>query len=207
MRSVARVACVLLWLSAATAAAQHEKVLFEDPLKGKLKEGWHWLRLSPQAWKMTEQGLMLKVEPGKANDAKNVLMRRAPERGSGVFAYEVTVTFTTPPTNQFEQAGITWYLGGKPGTKLVHERIDGATYIVPGKLPAPEPTVQLRLIVAGNKYTAQFRPNGQGEFKTVGSGNLPPAETDEVSIQCYNGPADAEHWIRFENFRVLKLTD
>jgi hypothetical protein len=30
---------------------------------------------------------------------------------------------------------------------------------------------------------------------------------DEVSIQCYNGPPEAEHWIRFDDFRIVAVGD
>ena len=28
---------------------------------------------------------------------------------------------------------------------------------------------------------------------------------DQVSIQCYNGPEQGEHWIRFANFTITRL--
>ena len=54
---------------------------------------------------------------------------------------------------------------------------------------------------------AQFRPEGKGEFKTAAEGKLPAPGKDEVSIQCYNGPPDAEHWIRFDDFRIRRIED
>ena len=38
-------------------------------------------------------------------------------------------------------------------------------------------------------------------------GKLPGPGDDRVSIQCYNGPPDAEHWIRFDDFRVVELAE
>jgi hypothetical protein len=88
--------------------------------------------------------------------------------------------------------------------KLVHEHIDGKDYIIPGKVPAPQKTVRLRLVVGKDKYTAQFRADAKGEYKTVASGSLAPGSQEQISIQCYNGPADAEHWMRFEGFRIAE---
>ncbi len=119
----------------------------------------------------------------------------------------MTVTNHTPPTRQFEQAGITWYRDGKPVFKLVKEQIDGKRWIIPGKVPMPAKSVQLRLIVTADRFTAQFRPDGKGKFKTVAQGKLPPGKKDQVSIQCYNGPPDAEHWIRFDDFRISRLAE
>ena len=67
-------------------------------------------------------------------------------------------------------------------------------------------TVQLRLVVTADSYTAQFREgDGVGEFQTVATGELPAPEKDQVSIQCYNGPPKAEHWMRFDDFRIVQV--
>jgi hypothetical protein len=117
------------------------------------------------------------------------------------------VTNTIKPTRQYEQAGITWYNNGKPVFKLVKELVDGQLMIIPGRKPMTSKTVQLRLIVTANSFIAQYRPDARGEFQTAATGKLPPPGDDEVSIQCYNGPADANHWIRFDDFRILELSD
>jgi hypothetical protein len=184
--------------------AAEPRLLVEDKLDGKLGDGWTWLRENPKAWRIKEKTLEIRVEPGVAPTVKNALLRPAPDRSKQKYAVEVTIHFTSPPTNQFEQAGITWYQKGQPVLKLVHEHIDGKDYVVPGKVPAPGKTVQFRLVVSKDTYTAQFRPDAKGEFKTVASGALPPGPEEQISIQCYNGPADAEHWMRFENFRIIE---
>jgi regulation of enolase protein 1 (concanavalin A-like superfamily) len=196
----------LLSLVAPLSAAE-ERVVFEEKFDGKLAEGWSWLREDANTWRIKENALEIRVEPGKADDVKNALLRAAPDRGKGAFAIEVTVTFSAAPTNQYEQAGLTWYRDGKPAFKLVHELIDGNTFIIPGKVPAPDKTVQLRLVVTKDRYTAQFRPDAKGEFKTAAEGALPPGTKEQISIQCYNGPKDAEHWIRFRDFRIRQISE
>jgi len=196
----------LLCLNVA-ASAPEPRVVFQDSFDGKLAEGWTWLREDPKGWRLADKALEIRVEPGVADTVKNALVRAAPDRAKGKFAVDVTVTNHTKPTNQYEQAGITWYNNGKPVFKLVKELVDGKLYIIPGKMPMDSETVQLRLIVTADSYTAQFRPDGKGEFKTATTGKLPPPDNDQVSIQCYNGPADAEHWIRFDDFRIAELSD
>ena len=190
---------------APTAAA--EKVLFEDHFDGRIGDGWTWLRENPGAWRIKDGALEIRVEPGRANDVKDALLRPAPDRQRGKFAIEVTVSNTVLPTQQYEQAGITWYNNGQPVFKLVKELIDGGLYIIPGKKPMDSQTVQLRLIVTADSWTAQYRPEGKGDFLTAETGKLPAPQNDQVSIQCYNGPPDAEHWIRFDDFRILELTE
>ena len=198
---------VLMFLSLPITADDQATVLFEDNFEGKLDQGWSWLRENPPCWRIRDGALEIRVEPGVAGTVKNALLRPAPDRRQGRFAIDVTVTNTTRPTRQYEQAGITWYCDGKPVFKLVKELIDGKLYIIPGRKPMPAKSVQLRLIVSADKWTAQYRPDGKGEFLTAAEGKLPAPSKDQVSIQCYNGPADAEHWIRFDDFRIRRLSD
>jgi len=189
--------------------AAEPRVLFEDRFDGKLADGWTWLRENPKAWRFRDGALEIRVEPGAANNVKNALVRKAPDRGKGKYAFEVTVTALADPIQQYEQAGLTLYIDGKPHYKVVKELVDGKLWVVaaPNKVPMDAKTVQLRLIVTANSFEAQFRPDAKGEFKTATKGPLPPSGKEEISIQCYNGPPKAEHWFRFDDFRILKLEE
>jgi hypothetical protein len=187
--------------------AGRQKVVFEDRFESKPAAGWKWLRENPQAWRIKNGALEIRVEPGVARTVKNALVRRAPDRSGGRYAIDLTVTNSSKPTQQYEQAGITWYSNGKPVFKLVKELVNGELMIIPGRKPMTSETVQLRLIVTADSFVAQFRPDAKGEFQTAATGKLPPPGNDRVSIQCYNGPANAEHWIRFDDFRILELPE
>jgi hypothetical protein len=206
MRETLLVLSVVLVAPLAARCAE-PKVVFDDALKGKPGSGWEWLRENPKAWRHSDRGLEIRVEPGLADTVKNALLRPAPDRSRGKYAIEVTVEFTAPPSQQYEQAGLTWYRGGKPVFKLVHEYIDGKTYVIPGKKPTETRRVQLRLVVTREGYVAQFRPDAKGEFQTAATGKLPPGADEKVSIQCYNGPPGKEHWMRFSDFKILKLPE
>ncbi|MDH4240714.1 MAG: DUF1080 domain-containing protein [Phycisphaerae bacterium] len=184
-----------------------EPVIFEDDFEGKPGEGWSWLREDPKTWRIKDGGLEICVQPGVANNVKNALVRKAPDRSIGKWCFDVTVTNNTVPTQMYEQAGITWYNNGKPVFKLVKELVDGKLMIIPGRKPMTSKSVQLRLIVDENSFVAQYRPDARGEFQTAAEGKLPPQRDDQVSIQCYNGPPNAEHWIRFDDFRISKLPE
>jgi hypothetical protein len=204
-----RFLCALVGLGILVGSilAAEPRVVFEDRFDGKLGEGWSWLRENPKTWRIKDGALEIRVEPGVAPTVKNALVRKAPERKKGKYAAEVLITSTAPPTRQYEQAGITWYREGKPVFKLVHEFIDGKTYIIPGKILTTSKTIELRLVLTADRFVAQFRPDGKGEFRTAAEGPLPAGPDEQVSIQCYNGPADAEHWFRFKDFRILDLSD
>ncbi len=206
MKRLLLVAVALLMLNLPLLAAEPE-VVFEDTFDGKPAAGWIWLRENSDAWRIKDDALEIRVEPGVAHNVKNALVRPAPDRGQGKYAIEVTVTSHTVPTQQFEQAGITWYSNDKPVFKLVKELVHGKLLIIPGGKPMAAKSVQLRLIVTADSWTAQYRPESKGEFQTAATGKLPAPGKDQVSIQCYNGPPDAEHWIRFDDFRILKLAE
>jgi len=201
--SIAIVFSVLL----GTLSAAEPEVVFEDQFKDKPGEGWTWLRENPTHWRIKEEALEIRVEPGVAPTVKNALLRKAPDFTKGTYAIDVTITSTVEPIQNFEQAGITWYHNGRPRFKLVKELVRGKIVIVPGFKPIDTATVQFRLIVSPDGFTSQFRPEGKGEFQTVAKGKLPDGGEHQVSIQCYNGPPDAEHWFRFDDFRITRLTE
>ena len=186
--------------------SSNEQIIFEDNFDGKLDEGWTWLRENPDSWRILNGGLEIRVEPGVADTVRNALLRPAPDRSEGIFAIEVTITNHTLPTQQYEQADITWYNDGKPVFKEVKELIDGDLYIIPGRQPMPTKSVRLRLLVTADSWEAQYHPENETEFQTAATGELPPPGDDQVSIQCYNGPPDEAHWIRFENFCIKRLS-
>lgn len=198
---------VVLCLASLPARAAEPKAVFEDCFDGKLADGWSWLREDAGAWRIKDGALEIRIQPGVAATVKNALVRKAPDRREGKFAIDVTVTNLHKPTQQYEQGGITWYHDGKPVFKLVHELIDGGLFIIPGRKPMAADSVQLRLIVTANSWTAQFRPDSKSEFETAGTGTLPEPGDDQLSIQCYQGPPDAEHWMRFDDFRIWKLAE
>jgi len=197
----------VLFVLSVPALGEEPECLFEDRFEAEPGEGWEWIREDADAWRVKDGALEIRVQPGVAGSVKNALVRKAPDRSQAKYAIDVTVTNTAMPTQQYEQAGITWYHGGRPVFKLVKELINGSLFIIPGRKPMAAETVQLRLIVTADGWTAQYRPNAEGEFQTAAAGKLPPPGEDQVSIQCYNGPPDAEHWIRFDDFRISKLAD
>lgn len=209
---------VALVLTSTAGLAAEPQAVFSDSFQAKLGPGWSWLREHPQYWRLASEGLEIRVEPGTAGNSRNALLREAPDRSQGKYAFEVTVTNTVPATNQFEQAGITWYVAGKPAVKIVKELVNGQPCLIlggpkaaPGKqggprrAVVPDKTARLRLTVGPDEFEGAYQVNAQGEFQALGSGVLPPADKDQVSLQCYQGAADAEHWFRFQDFRILRV--
>ena len=57
--------CVSIIAALALASPAHaQEVLFQDNFKGKLGTGWAWVREHREAWRVTEHGLEVRIEPG-----------------------------------------------------------------------------------------------------------------------------------------------
>src|SRR6266550_5731247 len=95
----------LVFLSSRLMAGE---TLFEEHFKGKLGPGWSWVREHREAWRASERGLEVRIEPGNQwgpqNDAKNVLVRAAPETTNAEIAF--TASVENHPTSQYEQVDL-----------------------------------------------------------------------------------------------------
>ena len=189
----------------------NQKVIFEDNFENKLNKNWSWLRENKEYWRIQNNGLEIRVLPGDENTVRNALILPAPDRNSGTYSIEITVSNYTHPIQPYEQAGITWYNDGKPVAKIVKELIDppnvphksgGNIFIFPGDVSIQQEKVRLRLLVSAHLWIAQYHFENNLEFHTAATGELPLQNNDHVSIQCFHGPQNAEHWVRFENFQI-----
>jgi len=209
-------ACVGL-LSCSVVAA--DEVVLVDDFKGKLAQGWSWLREDPNAWRVTDRGLEVRVQPGNmwgpSNNARNVLVRLVPDPSQG--EVEVSLTVENQPTEQYEQVDLVWYYSDSFMVKLGQELVDGKLSIVMGReegdrtrtiaiVPLATKVVRLRLTVSGNRIQGQFRPGNQGEWQSAGTCDLPvpPQGKAQVSVQCYQGPANTERWAKLTEFRLVR---
>jgi regulation of enolase protein 1 (concanavalin A-like superfamily) len=201
-------------------AAEAGDALFQDDFQGKLGEGWSWVREHRQAWRVTQRGLEVRIEPGNmwgpANDAGNILVRPAPDTGND--GIEVSVKVENRPTSQYEQTDLVWYFDDGHMVKLGQELVDGKLSIVMGReendktrtiaiIPLNSFSVLLRLTVRGKRIHGQFRTPGSDQWRDAGECELPaPADAKaKISLQFYQGPADIEHWARVTEFRVRRV--
>ncbi len=200
------------------AAAHADEVLFADAFKGKLGDGWSWIREDRDSWRVTPQGLEVRVQPGnmwgRGNNAKNVLVRPAPDLATG--GLEISVRVTNQPTAQFEQVDLVWYYDDSHMVKLGQELVDGKLSIVMGReeadrtrtiaiVPLKSFAVELRLRVTGNRIQGQFRSPDAPEWQEAGECDLPAHGPPMVSLQCYQGSAVTPHWARITDLVIRRL--
>ena len=193
--------------------------MIEDQFKGKLGAGWSWVREHPQAWRATDHGLEVRIEPGNMwgpqNDAKNLLTRQAPNAAGAEI--EVSVQVENKPTHQYEQVDLVWYYSDSNMVKLGQELVDGKLSVVMGReendktrtisiTPLDSTVVGLRILAKDNLIRGQFR-TPQNTWRDVGECDMPvlPGTTPRISLQFYQGSENEEHWARITDFRIRKI--
>jgi len=201
-------------------AAEPEKI-FSDDFTAAPASPWKWLRENPAGWRTSAKGLEVRMEPGNMwgppNDAKNVLVRPAPDTSSGEL--EITVTVTNQPANQYEQVDLVWYYDDSHMVKIGQEMVDGKLSIVMGReekdrtstmaiLPLTTNPVKLRLLVKGATIRGQYQPEGATDWKDAGTCTAPAPKDGKphISLQFYQGAKGATHWGRATGFTIRRLS-
>ena len=216
-----RSSLVLLMVSAAAALGQSTnsedpKLLFRDTFQGKLGPDWKWIREDPKHWRVGEHGLEVHIQPGNmwgpANDAKNVLVRPAPDPQKQPI--EITASVHNHPTSQYEQVDLVWYYSDSNMVKIGYEMVDGKPSVVMGReendktrtiaiIPIDSNTVELRLIVHDKQIHGKFKLP-KGEWRSAGECDLPAKGPPQISLQFYQGPPNEEHWARVSELTVRR---
>jgi regulation of enolase protein 1 (concanavalin A-like superfamily) len=213
---------VMVGFASFLPALRGEEVLFQDNFRGKLGLGWSWVREHPQAWRATEHGLEVRIEPGNQwgpqNDAKNVLVRPAPEVPTNA-EISFSAAVENHPTGQYEQVDLVWYYDDSNMVKLGEELVDGKLSVVMGReqgdktrtiaiIPLTSTSVRLRLTVKGNEIRGEFRPGDASEWRMAGQCDLPATveKKPRLSLQFYQGPPGVEHWARVTEFVIERKT-
>ena len=208
MRPVAALALLLL-----ISAAPDAQVLFREPFKDQLSDGWTWVREDRGDWSIADGMLHVRATPGnvweKENTARNILLRPPPD---GAFVAEVTVSHS--PTTFGEQAGLLWYRDDDNYVKLVKEFYDGKLWCVlaaerGGKAEYKEADcraqwVTFRLTVDGDKVSGHFLPVGGTEWRAMGE--YPFERKDaRIGLTAHHAHHDSDRKAGFKNFRILQV--
>lgn len=212
---------ILTGVVALTIAADQQSVLFEDRFEDQLDEGWSFLREDPDDWRLSDDGLQMRAQPGRVwagDDAENVLLRHPPD-AAGPIAAEITLSGDA--TEKWEQAGLLWYADDHNFVKLVREYIDGDWFIVMARefdaqgavlakqqvSPGPK---RLRLRIDGRRITGLWQDPDDQQWHQAAALDFQPADQNgqsdppgRLGLFTQDGPADETHWVTFRRFRVL----
>jgi hypothetical protein len=195
-----------------------EKVLFEEKFAGKLSDGWSWLREDAAGWKVESGGLKIKSQPGKiwykTKTAKNVLLRKLPEKGTPEAPLAIEVTVESGPEANSEQCGLYLYFDENNFVKIIREHLKGKTNVMMVKelkgIPEPQQPkeeggspVRLRLLWMGAKVSGAFKSSG--DWVSIGEVECPvPDGSGSAALASHGGPGEADRWAKFSDFRIVK---
>lgn len=208
---------LLLLIGFGALTGRSEGIVFSDSFRGKLGEGWSWVREHREGWRMTEHGLEIRVEPGNMwgppNNARNVLVRPLPASATNQVA--VSVNLRNRPTEQYEQVDLVWYYDDSHMVKIGQELVDGKLSVVMGReeadrtrtiaiIPIDSLDVQVRFLISGNRIRGQYRASDTGTWQEAGTCDLPVKGAPKVSLQCYQGPRNEERWAILSDFRITR---
>jgi regulation of enolase protein 1 (concanavalin A-like superfamily) len=186
--------------------------LFRDDFNGRLADGWSWIREDKSGWRVTNQGLEIRVQPGNmwgpANNASNVLSRPLPATTNNTI--EISVTIENRPTEQYEQADLVWYYDDSHMVKLGQELVDGKLSLVMGReekdktrtiaiIPIRADVVHVRFRAKGNSVRGEYRVGDDQEWRAAGECDLPVNGLPKASLQVYQGPKSGARWARFRD--------
>lgn len=216
-RGMQKLLIMLMLVGHAALTARSEELLFSDTFRGRLGEGWNWIREHRDGWRATANGLEIRVEPGNMwgppNNARNVLVRPLPETEP----ITVAVSLRNRPTEQYEQVDLVWYYDDSHMVKIGQELVDGQLSVVMGReeadrcrtiaiVPLASDSVRVRFTHRNGVLTGDFRVPGSSEWRLAGECTV-PAPTNGIakaSLQFYQGPPDREHWVKVRDFRITK---
>lgn len=196
-----------------------EEVVFEELFHDRLSEGWSWIREEPEAWRLRDGALEMRILPGNlwggANTGRNILVRGAPDPAEGDI--EITVKVESAPTGQYEQINLAWYYDDSHMVKLNREIVNGPVCVVMGREendqcrtiaqpPVAGSWYKLRLTVSGSRIRGEYWPEGADEWTTAGECTLPVPEggKPKISIHGYNGLQEGGHWARISELRIVQ---
>src|SRR5678816_3588068 len=101
----------------------------------------------------------------------------------------------------------------------IRDRVDGQLSIVMGReekdktrtvkiVPIQSDSIELRLRVTPSTIRGDFRVPDENDWRYVGECEplSPPNLQPRITLQFYQGPADAEHWAQVHEFSVKALS-
>ena len=217
---LAPIAAMFTFLATAFVAAQEapkDKVLFEEKLAAdKLDKGWSWVREDPKAWRIEKGTLIFRTLPGalhaKSNSSRNILLRELPKSNKPI---AIEVHLDSDPKVMYEHAGLVWYVDDDNYVDVLQEVLGGDMVLLSvverdGKPEAKffkheAKGIWLRLVVTGNKITAQYRATEKDKWKDVGQNDMPSKAVARVGMMTGGAPNDGTRHVRFRSFRIVEL--
>ncbi|QDU38523.1 hypothetical protein Mal4_28520 [Maioricimonas rarisocia] len=225
MKTVSTAAFGLLACLFLAADAHAEEVLFEDTFDDGLSPKWQLEGLDDDDWRIRDGGLELRVQPVTSLKAAPKLTVLLPIAAGDTVAGSVEVTLLDNFTEPDEQAALLLLDEEGIEFRVKKQRIDSNLMFAPGNYvfrgesgeegdpqkynvvftPATDDAGPLRIIVRGDYAYSQVGPSGNGKYLNFfHSAIRRDSKQRGFGLTTMRGPDDEEHWVRFDNFRVVR---
>lgn len=202
-----------------------EDVVFEDKFERALSDKWQVVGLEKSDYRIRDGGLEMRVQPGKAGTKTPMVKVILPVQEEVSMVASVKVTVLDPFTADHEFAGV--YLLDESGPEFgaKKERVDGKLVFAPGQYlfkgkPGEEGDVEkydvkytpeekdagpLRIIVRGGYAFFQVGPSADDKYQNYFHSAIRKKTKERgFCLMAAGAPDKASHWVRFENFRVVR---
>lgn len=216
---------VLLLILTATRVCVAEEELFEDKFDRGLSPKWTVVGLKREDYRLKNGGLEMRVQPGKSTKETPMLMVLLPFKTSESVTASVEVTVLDHFTEPAESAGL--FLTDEHGGEFsaLKMNVNGHLVFSPPQVefigkegtegdpqqyslrfwPANDELGALRILVRDGYGYFQIGPSAQGKYLNAFHSALRPNVSKRgFALSAYGGPSDQEHWVRFDNFRVVR---
>ncbi|MCU0960798.1 MAG: hypothetical protein MUF48_11900 [Pirellulaceae bacterium] len=218
----------LLGLMACLAWPSHsrgQEVLFEDTFDTALSDKWKIVGLQPEDYRVRDGALELRVKPLATQEPWPMLSVDLPFTTADSVVASVEVSVVGQRLQRGEFAGLC--LLDPDGVSFMARKtnIDGYFVLAPGKAdfigepgqegepgkytvtywPADESFGPLRILVRGNYAHFQAGPSATGKYRTFFHSAIRPSKEGlGFGLLAAGGTGDAERWVRFDKFRVVR---
>ena len=204
-----------LILSGLFLLAADGNVLLEENFDGKLQAGYKWVREDKDEWRIEDNKLVVRSQPGGVwghNNAKNVLLYKA----LPVQDMAARVLVAHKPKEKYEQAGILWYIDDDNFVKLISEQIEGKMYIVLArevngrgkvisKIEVPKANLELRLKVESDGVTGQWRLEDGDDWSDCDKFVFEAKGQPRFALFTQSGSKNVVRWVHFDRWIIEKL--
>lgn len=208
-----------------TSVCRGEELLFEDLFDNGLSPQWKLEGLTKEDYRIRDGGLELRVQSGKPTSKAPRLWvpLTFTTADTAVATVEITPLNAFSAPNEFAQLML--LSDGSPLFSAKKTSVDGFTVFSPGEVdfigkpgqegdpgkytvkywPADPDAGPVRVIVRDHYAYFQVGPSVEGKYANYfHSAIQQKKEGLGFGLMAGNGPDEGEHWVRFDNFRVVK---
>ncbi|MDZ4821276.1 MAG: hypothetical protein SGJ20_20130 [Planctomycetota bacterium] len=202
-----------------------EEVLFEDKFEGKLSPKWKIVGLKKEDYRIKNGELEMRVQPGEKTKDSPMLKVLIPFEAKDNVTASVDLTIVDKFTEPTETAGLYLINESGPEFRAEKRKLNGLLVFSPAKpefigkqgedgdpqqyalkfWPANESFGALQIIVSSDRAFFQVGPSKDGKYLNLfHSAIITDRPGRGFGLRTCGGPADKEHWVRFDNFRVVR---